>query len=118
MVQNFKGTVRLSEENYKKLVTTGTLTLNDGTVLTYDPIGTIYITPDSEETAQASDLPTIYDLEAIDADYTYTIVKLEDGTQATLTTLENINAIKNKAIPNQTYDFSLAFFLFLIRILI
>ena len=82
MVQNFKGTVRLSEENYKKLVTTGTLTLNDGTVLTYDPIGTIYMTPDSEETAQASDLPTIYDLEAIDADYTYTIVKLEDGTQA------------------------------------
>lgn len=50
MIQNFKGIVKLSEENYITLSTTGTLTLKDGTVLTYDPTSTLYITPDDEST--------------------------------------------------------------------
>lgn len=66
MTQNFKGVVKLSEENYVILSTTGTLTLKDGSVLTYDPIGTVYITPDDKAYVTESDLPTIYDLDTLE----------------------------------------------------
>ena len=82
MTQNFKGIVKLSEENYIILSTTGTLTLKDGTILTYDPSGTVYITPDASNYATMDDLPTIIDFEAIENDIVYRTVILDDGTQA------------------------------------
>lgn len=42
---NFKGIVKLTEEQYEELSTNNTLTTSSGTTITYDPTSTLYITP-------------------------------------------------------------------------
>ena len=43
---NFKGIVKLTEEQYEELSTNNTLTTSSGTTINYDPTSTLYITPD------------------------------------------------------------------------
>lgn len=45
MKTKYNGIVKLSDEKFTILSTTGQLQLNDGSILTYDPISTLYITP-------------------------------------------------------------------------
>lgn len=43
---NFKGIVKLTEEQYQELSTNNILTTSSGTTINYDPTSTLYITPD------------------------------------------------------------------------
>lgn len=63
--QDFKGIVSLSEEQYKTLSTTGTLTVGDIT-LTYSPIDTVYVTPETSSTDSSIELLVGTDNEPID----------------------------------------------------
>ena len=95
MTQNFKGIVRLSNENYLTLSTTGTLTLKDGSTLTFDPTSTLYITPDSTIDFTQEDKDKV---EVIDISGDGTQFLSNDGSYKTISGVEVITGTRSNPV--------------------